>query len=143
MNNSYVIKKSTEQEVKYVQDSLDAFNAEQVPFTQDPSFIDFNYVIKNQLDEIIGGMIGVLYCWGMLYINILWIAKEYREQGLGSELIRHAFEEAKSLGGSLAHLDTFDFQAKEFYLKLGFEVFGELEDCPANHTRYYLKKKIS
>lgn len=37
----------------------------------------------------------------------------------------------------LAHLDTFDFQANNFYLKLEYEVFGELENYPPGHKRYY------
>ena len=49
---------------------------------------------------------------------------------------------AKEKGCYLIYLDTFDFQAKEFYEKQGYEVFGVLEDCPKEHCRYYLKKTI-
>ena len=49
---------------------------------------------------------------------------------------------AKEGNCSLMHLDPFDFQAKEFYEKNGFEVFGILENCPPGHTRYYMKKEI-
>ena len=42
----------------------------------------------------------------------------------------------------LIHLDTFDFQAKDFYLKHGYEVFGVLDDCPKGHKRYYMKKVL-
>ena len=48
----------------------------------------------------------------------------------------------KKLGATLAHLDTFDFQAKDFYLKHGYEVFGILDDCPKGHKRYYMKKVL-
>jgi hypothetical protein len=41
-----------------------------------------------------------------------------------------------------AHLDTFSFQAKGFYEKLGYRVFGELEECPAGNSRFYLWKKL-
>ncbi len=142
MRNLLSIKKSTEQEKNAIQDLLDDYNASIVPFTQSPKFIDMNFVVRNEKDEIVGGMIGVLYCWGMLYINILWVAEAYRRQGLGSQLMDHAIKEAKKHGVTLIHLDTFDFQAKDFYLKLGFDIFGVLDDCPAGHQRYYLKKKI-
>jgi len=39
-------------------------------------------------------------------------------------------------------LDTFDFQAKDFYTKQGYEVFGILDNCPEGHKRYYMKKNI-
>jgi hypothetical protein len=39
------------------------------------------------------------------------------------------------------HLETTSFQALDFYLKNGYEVFGQLEGKPAGHTWYYLKKE--
>lgn len=45
-------------------------------------------------------------------------------------------------GCYLVHLDTFDFQAKDFYLKHGYEIFGVLADCPKEHNRYFMKKNI-
>lgn len=42
----------------------------------------------------------------------------------------------------LIHLDTFDFQAKDFYLKHGDEIFGVLEDCSKGYKRYYMKKVL-
>ncbi len=47
---------------------------------------------------------------------------------------------AKDMGSKLVHLDTFDFQAKDFYLKQGYNVFGKLEDCPESHVRYFMSK---
>jgi ribosomal protein S18 acetylase RimI-like enzyme len=40
------------------------------------------------------------------------------------------------------YLDTFDCQAPGFYEKLGFKVFGKLEDYPPGHQRFYLMKLI-
>jgi hypothetical protein len=39
------------------------------------------------------------------------------------------------------HVDTYSFQALDFYLKLGYQVFGVIEDHPKGHQRYYLQKK--
>jgi hypothetical protein len=41
-----------------------------------------------------------------------------------------------------AYLDTFSFQAPDFYKKLGYEVFGELQDFPHGHQRYFMKKRL-
>ena len=62
---------------------------------------------------------------------------------LGSLLLEEVENDAKSKGAKLIHLDTFDFQAKEFYEKQGYIVFGILENCPEKHYRYYLKKSYS
>lgn len=74
--------------------------------------------------------------------DILWVSEEYRKSGLGTKLLREIEKIAVEENCNLIHLDTFDFQAKDFYLKHGYEVFGVLEDCPENHCRYYLKKKL-
>ena len=45
-------------------------------------------------------------------------------------------------GVTLLHLDTFDFQARDFYINQGYKVFGVLENCPQGHNRYYLKNDL-
>jgi hypothetical protein len=39
-------------------------------------------------------------------------------------------------------LDTMSFQALDFYLKLGYTVFGRLDDLPEGHSRIFLKKAL-
>jgi hypothetical protein len=39
-------------------------------------------------------------------------------------------------------LTTFDYQAKDFYMKQGYEIFGVLENCPPNHNLYFLRKRF-
>lgn len=68
--------------------------------------------------------------------------EKYRKTGFGSKLLKEVEKIAEREGCSLIHLDTFDFQAKDFYVRHGYEIFGVLEDCPVNHCRYYLKKKL-
>ena len=77
-----------------------------------------------------------------LYISILFVNEDKRGQGLGNFLLEWMEQEAKKENIQLIHLDTFDFQAKDFYLKYGYEVFGVLDDCPKGHKRYYMKKKL-
>jgi GNAT superfamily N-acetyltransferase len=83
-----------------------------------------------------------MYCWGILYIDVLFVEESHRGQQLGSLLLSKVEAEAKSMGASLSHLDTFDWQAKDFYLKQRYEVFGVFEGCPKGHKRYYMKKTL-
>jgi GNAT superfamily N-acetyltransferase len=89
---------------------------------------------------LIGGLIGVTY-WNWLFVKQLWVSEAFRSQGHGRGLMLAAEREAAGRGCEHAHLDTFDFQALPFYRTLGYAVFGQLEDFPAGHTRYFLQKR--
>ena len=138
----YECAQSTKEEQEYLDNRLGDYNAEQVPTTQQPLVVPLNYCLKDN-GKIIAGINADMYMWNILYIAILFVEKDYRHHKLGSFLINKVESEAKALGAKLAHTDTFEFQAKEFYLKHGFEIFGILEDCPEGHKRYYLKKKLN
>jgi GNAT superfamily N-acetyltransferase len=99
------------------------------------------FVLQSQNGEVVGGIIGSTN-WNWLYINLMWIKEEFRHKGFGHQLMIHAEEEARKRGAMFAHLDTFSFQAPEFYKKHGYKVFGELNDFPAGHKRYFLMKEL-
>lgn len=139
LNTPFTLELSTDNDANFISDEIMHYNALKVPFTQKETPIFIRYVIKVET-EIIAGINTVLYHWGMLSIEELFIAEAYRFKKLGSYLINKVEKEAIKFGATLAHTDTFDFQAKDFYLKNGYEVFGELKDCPPGHTRFYLKK---
>ena len=99
------------------------------------------FVLKAPGGEVVGGVIGATY-WDWLYVNLMWLQEAYRGQGYGAQLLLQAEEEARRRGAQHAYLDTFSFQAPGFYKKYGYEVFGVLEDFPAGHQRYFLKKEL-
>ncbi len=76
--------------------------------------------------------------WDWLHIKYLWVTSDHRKQGLGSL----AEEEAQKRQCTGLYLDTFSFQALDFYLGLGFEVFGEIKDHPEGGRRYCLSKRL-
>ena len=39
-------------------------------------------------------------------------------------------------------LDTFAFQARPFYEKLGYTCFGQIDDHPRGSARYFLQKRL-
>lgn len=99
------------------------------------------FVLRNTEEKIVGGVIGLVY-WNWLCIDLVWIQIEFRGQGYGTELLNLAETEARKLGAEHIHLDTFSFQAPDFYLKHGYRVFGELNNFPAEHKRIYMTKDI-
>ena len=89
----------------------------------------------------IGGLWGRTL-WGQLYIDILFVPEELRRNGVGRELVLQAEEEAFRWGGHCSWLDTYEFQARPFYERLGYEMFGTLEGPAPVYPRYFLRKRL-
>ncbi|HEX8199797.1 MAG TPA: GNAT family N-acetyltransferase [Isosphaeraceae bacterium] len=97
--------------------------------------------IRDSSGAILGGLLGFTH-WNWLFVSHLWVADTLRGRDYGGELMRRAEAEARRRGCRHAHLDTFSFQARGFYEKLGYEVFGCLADYPPGHSRYFLRKAL-
>jgi GNAT superfamily N-acetyltransferase len=137
-----LILQATQEEADYIDNSIVRFNQKEVPFTQNETPVFKNYVIKAE-GQIIAGVNSFIYHWGILYIDVLFVDERYRGKNLGTRLLQQVENEAMKMGVHLSHLDTFDFQAKDFYLKQGYEIFGVLDDCPKGHKRFYFKKVLA
>ena len=92
-------------------------------------------------DDIVGGLYGST-AFSHLWIDLLFVPESVRGLGIGRKLITQAEAEAMRRGCRAATLDTFSFQARGFYERLGYSVFGILNDCPPGHSRFYLTKPL-
>lgn len=97
---------------------------------------------RDQGGRVIGGLVGDTV-WGWLQVKEFWVAAAHRGKGHGTRLLEAAEREATRRGCHHALLDTFDFQAREFYEKLGYAVFGSLDDFPRAHVRLFMKKALA
>jgi ribosomal protein S18 acetylase RimI-like enzyme len=92
--------------------------------------------------ELLAGLYARIY-YSWMFVELLWVEEEARGRGLGAKLLAEAEDQARQQGCHSVWLDTFSFQAPEFYRRQGYEVFGELPNYPAEHRRYFLSKKIN
>jgi len=92
-------------------------------------------------DTVVGGLIGSTY-WNWLHVSLLWVKEGLRGRGHGARLLALAEDEARKRGAKSAFLDTFSFQAPDFYLRQGYTVFGRLDSFPEGHQRYFLSKQL-
>ncbi|HEX8370307.1 MAG TPA: GNAT family N-acetyltransferase [Pyrinomonadaceae bacterium] len=104
---------------------------------------DLTFFLRAAEGSIVGGVHGNSGDWGWLYISTLWVSETVRGGGYGTALMREAEREALGRGCRSIYLDTFSFQAVGFYLKLGYRIFGELEDFPPGHKRVFLQKTLT
>ena len=99
------------------------------------------FVLRAPDKKTVGGLIGKTY-WDWLYIDLLFVKEELRGRGYGHRLLEMAEDEARKCGIKNVYLDTFGFQAPDFYKQHGYKVFGELKDFPAGHQRYFFTKQL-
>ncbi|MGW3668588.1 GNAT family N-acetyltransferase [Streptomyces sp. NPDC005141] len=96
----------------------------------------------DEAGELAGGLAG--HTWTTwLHVTYLWVDDRHRGTGLGSRLLSQAERLAREERGCLgSRLETWDFQAPDFYRKQGYEVVCVIPDYPPGITEYTLTKQI-
>lgn len=92
--------------------------------------------------EVVGGLVGDT-SRGIFFVSLLWLKPETRGFGLGRAVMEAGEREAVARGCRMATLDTMDFQARPFYEKLGYRVFGELEGYPDGRICFFMSKPLA
>lgn len=130
----------SEDERLQILEPLKAYNAAKAGDGLSEKFAFF--VRGETTGEVIGGLHGrVLYRW--CFIELLVVPEQVRGQRIGSQLVEMAEDFARERNCVGVWLDTFDFQAPEFYRKHGYASFGQLDDYPPGHQRLFFQKRFS
>ena len=119
-----------------IEQGLDAYNEQFSP----TAYEEFAVALKEPGGTVRGGITAMSWS-GMLFIKWFWIDEAMRGQGQGRALLAAAEAAGRARGCTAVFLDTFEFQARPFYEKHGYVVFGTL-DYPAGFKRYYLQKAL-
>jgi len=101
----------------------------------------FAFFIRDENDRIIGGCAGD-NMYGSLYIGQLWIDEQLRGKGYGTQLMQKAEDLAKNSGCNFMAVNTFDWEALNFYKKLGFFVEFERKGFDKDSIFYFLRKNL-
>jgi hypothetical protein len=97
--------------------------------------------IRSDNGSVAGGLWSyTLFEW--LHVQMLFVPEPLRRLGVGAALMASAEAEALERGCRGACVDTFSFQAAPFYQRIGFTLFGRLDDCPPGHDRLYFHKRF-
>lgn len=138
---NFKIEECDTDNAKTIVDGINAYNFMHVPALS-ADWTPLQFIAKDTDGSEIGGVLGGIDCYQGLEISILWIKQEFRKKGLGTLLLKHIENAAIENGATISVLDTFDFQAEEFYLKNGYKIIGEIQDYPKNHKRIYFSKQL-
>lgn len=101
----------------------------------------FSVFLKDENDIIHGGAMVWVHTES-IYIDVLWVSEELRMQGYGTKLMRAAEEEAKKRRCKYSTVDTYSFQAEEFYLKNGYHQMGEIKNYLFEHSKIFFRKEL-
>jgi predicted N-acetyltransferase YhbS len=133
------ISQATDGEVNVIGHGLRTFNQEAIG---EIAYSPVQLAARDASGAVLGGFIGTVFL-GWLAIDVLWVAESHRGQGIGDRLLREAESDARRRGAKAAYLDTFRWQAKDFYEKHGYREFGRLEDFPDGQWRSFMQKRLA
>ena len=137
-----IITEASSENLKRLDDAITDYNIVSAKELPKAVIQRLDFTAEDSDGKLMGGIQAMMVNWGILQVDLLFVFEEYRKLGIGAQLLDYVEDRARKSGCYLSHLDTFDFQAKDFYLKHGYEIFGVLENAPRGHQRYYLSKKL-
>ena len=104
---------------------------------------NISFILRDEREKILGGITGTIF-WYHLHIDFLWVDESLRGKGYGRQLLHNIEEIARENKCNLIQLDTFSFQAPNFYQRYGYEVVGVIEEHPNKvNQQYYLSKRLT
>ncbi|MEZ2293564.1 GNAT family N-acetyltransferase [Variovorax sp. RCC_210] len=96
---------------------------------------------RDENDRLLGGIRGFVFLY-WLNVEVLFVEEDARGARLGSRLLAEAERQAVALGAKNARLDTFEWQARGFYLKHGYEEYARIDDYAPGFYLAYMKKSL-
>ena len=125
------------QEARVVDQGLGDSNAAAAPVHQVRPLCCF---ARLEDGTLVGGAIG--RTWGQCCeLQQLWVDSARRRRGAGTRLVRRFEEAAAARGCSVFYLDTFSFQARPFYERLGYEARLEIQGFAPGVAKYIMLRR--
>jgi len=132
---------ATQEDIDSLWDGMIEFNKVTGPMMKHPPYEPYRIIMRNAENRVVAGILTKVYLKCM-FVDLLYLDPQYRKMNLGTKLLQQAETHARALGCKFIHLDTFSFQAIDFYQRQGYEIFGVIDDYPDEIKRYFLKKYL-
>jgi GNAT superfamily N-acetyltransferase len=122
--------------VQVIESGLDEFNLGEAGVIDRRTLA----VLARENGEVVGGLTGRTSL-GLLFVDLFYLPPERRGAGLGRRILKEAETEAVRRGCRAGVLYTINFQAPEFYVRNGWQVFGEVPSADGV-SRIFLSKEF-
>ncbi|MFT4144702.1 MAG: GNAT family N-acetyltransferase [Mobilitalea sp.] len=125
-------------QIQEIENNLEEYDLKHISFK-----MEGNIQIGARIGEkIVGGINACMTAFRILYVSTLYVEEGYRNQGIGRLLIKEMEKRAKEIGANMIRLDTFNWQGKEFYEKLGYEQVGCYKNEIDDFSEHFFLKRI-
>ncbi|BCL73330.1 GCN5-related N-acetyltransferase [Vibrio nigripulchritudo ATCC 27043] len=125
------------QDLESIYQALREFNEPYFPDLDEKVLALF---IRDHQHRVVGGIAAHLF-YDSLHIHRIWIDANYRRKGIGTKLLKTAEREARKMQVKKIFLDTYNFQAPEFYQKHEYQEVGRYQGYPKDGTDKIFYKK--
>lgn len=100
-----------------------------------------NIYVEDEQGNLIAGMVAETF-GNWLEIEYLYVQENLRGQGIGSNILNRAEKEARERKCKYSFVNTYQFQAPDFYKKHGYEEVFALKEYPYTGERHYYTKAL-
>ncbi len=122
----------------FAERSLGEYN---ISRTGQDDYAQIGVFIRDADKGIHGALLGEIW-GGWLHVDTLWVEEGLRGKGFGTRLLKAGEQAALSRGCHGVYLDTHTFQARPFYERFGYTVFGQIDDYPPGHSAFFMLKRL-
>ena len=127
-----------EEQLKDIENRLEEYDESHITYRMEGS-IHIGIIENNQL---IAGLDACMTAFKIMYVSTVFVNEEYRRQGYGTILMKEMESRAKGMGANTIRLDTFDWQGKEFYEALGYQLVGNYSNNDDGYSEFFFLKRI-
>ena len=128
----------TEDKVDYIENKLDEYDENYISYKLDGR-IQIGIEDDN---KVVAGLDACMTAFKILYVSTVFVDEAYRRKGYGKMLIDEMEKRAKALGANTIRLDTFNWQGKDFYEALGYQMVGSYDNNDDGYSEYFFLKRI-
>ncbi|TFY96170.1 GNAT family N-acetyltransferase [Ramlibacter humi] len=138
---NYTVAPATGDEVRsgYVGRQLREFNYRYVGEYPEVQYIRLN--ARDSKAQVVGGLRAIV-AMHWLRVEVLWVSDDLRGKGIGSQLLVEAERLARGLGARNAALETFEWQAPQFYARHGYEEVARMDKYIGNFYLAIMRKAL-
>ena len=127
-----------EEQIEEIEDKLSAYDQDFIKFKLDGNI---QIGIKEN-GKIIAGLDACMTAFKILYVSTVFVEEPYRRKGYGSKLMQEMENRAKKMGANIIRLDTFNWQGKDFYEAIGYEMVGSYENKFDGYSEHFFLKRL-